>query len=318
MVLLAFGLALADVRITAFYPAPYGRHNTLTIRGDLTTGRSTPAYKHSTVTLNGNATLDAGSLFVREELTAGGMLRVAGPVNRFGICMHWTTIGLGTSYIADRDLQVNGDVLATRFFNCSGCDAPISDAASLGISSDGSWGEIVKKRNDESTWGIFNTQYNMDFSGSPYIFLNRYSGGNVGIGTVNPQAKLQVGDIASGLTAVGNPGWFQTFSSRSYKKDISPLAAPDYAELLSKLKTLEVVRYRYKHEPAARARRIGVIAEDAPQELLTPDRHTVSTADAIGFLLATVKGMRANNERLKREIAALEQEVAVFEEARSE
>jgi hypothetical protein len=75
--------------------------------------------------------------------------------------------------------------------------------------------------------------------------------------------------------------------------------------VLQKLKELEVVRYRYKGDQADRKMRMGIIAEEAPAELVSEDGKALSLSDSVGFLLAAVKAQQARIVELEEEISQL-------------
>lgn len=128
--------------------------------------------------------------------------------------------------------------------------------------------------------------------------------GNVGIGTEDPQARLEVSDgTGPNATCDGNT-WINA-SSRNAKENIHTFGADDYARVRRWLAETDVVWYRYKDDRDPRAR-VGLIAEDVPAVLATPDRKGISTADAIGFLTAASKDLQAENARLKQVNQALE------------
>jgi hypothetical protein len=129
--------------------------------------------------------------------------------------------------------------------------------------------------------------------------------GRVGIGTNTPGYKLQVGDSGDGTEARAN-AW-NIFSSREYKTDISSLGMSDYGEVLQKLQDLDVVQYHYRGDEEDRRLRLGIIAEEAPAELVSEDGKAMSLSDSVGFLLAAVKGLMAENEELRNRINALEE-----------
>jgi hypothetical protein len=132
------------------------------------------------------------------------------------------------------------------------------------------------------------------------------SNGNVGIGTTTPEYRLQVGMMGDGTEARAN-AW-NTFSTRECKSDIVSLGPSEYREILAELERTDVVRYRYRNDESG-AQHIGVIAEDAPREIVTPDHAAVSLADYCSFLLAAVK---AQQERIR----ILEEEIERIKESR--
>jgi hypothetical protein len=113
------------------------------------------------------------------------------------------------------------------------------------------------------------------------------STGNVGIGQAGPTHPLHMG---SGAHCTAGGTWTNA-SSRVLKFDIEPLEDEEYSRILRELDDLEVVRFRYKSEPDVE--HIGMIAEDVPAEIASPDRKGIPTADAIAFLMAAVKAQQA-------------------------
>lgn len=121
----------------------------------------------------------------------------------------------------------------------------------------------------------------------------------LGVGRANPAYYIHVGPGAycDGTQWVG-------VSSKTSKRDIQMLDARDYEEILKKLDETEVVRYRYKAQDDDELH-IGVIAEDAPEEIVDQQRKGVRTGDAIGFLLAALKAQQEQIQSLRVEIERL-------------
>jgi len=122
--------------------------------------------------------------------------------------------------------------------------------------------------------------------------------GNVGIGTTNP------GRILECKNGGGNPradGW-DIWSSREFKKDITYLYEEDYTQILAKLENIKVARYHFKSEPKEAKLRLGLIAEEAPAEIVSSDKKSTSLSDAIGFLMAVVKAQQREIQALKQKL----------------
>lgn len=123
------------------------------------------------------------------------------------------------------------------------------------------------------------------------------SSGNVGIGTTSPSYKLQVnGDIAA--TA------FVNVSTRSAKKDISYLDDAAKLSMLDKIKTVGVATYRYNTESDTAPLRMGLIAEEAPSEVLADTGKGVDVYKLSTFILSGVQELAKKFDELDRKVAA--------------
>ena len=99
-------------------------------------------------------------------------------------------------------------------------------------------------------------------------------------------------------------GW-NAFSSREFKKDITPLSPVDYQNILSKLASTDIVQYHYRIESSANKIHTGFIAEDAPSDIVSADRKGLSQQDEIGFLLASLKALKMENQELREMVEKL-------------
>lgn len=93
-------------------------------------------------------------------------------------------------------------------------------------------------------------------------------------------------------------------SSRAFKTDITPLSQTDYSDFLSKLQSTALFHYRFKDD-ASREEHMGVIAEDAPEEIVSEDKKGLDVANCIGFLAANVKELKTKNDALKARLEVL-------------
>jgi len=127
--------------------------------------------------------------------------------------------------------------------------------------------------------------------------------GNVGIGTTSPGYRLELPNIAS-TAGRGRANQWVTYSSREEKRDIAALEAEDYAAVLKEILEMDLVYYRYKNQEDER-RYLGVVAEEAPEQVVTSDRKGLSLSEFAAFVMAGLKAQQAEIEKLKREIQSL-------------
>ncbi len=133
--------------------------------------------------------------------------------------------------------------------------------------------------------------------------------GNVGVGmmgTTTPGYKLQVmGDIAATS--------FVNISTRDSKHDISYLGNGDKASMLGKLRTIGVATYRYNSESDSSPLRLGLIAEEAPEEVLAIGGKGVDVYKLSTFILAGVQEMAQRLDDVTARMAAAEGRIASLE-----
>jgi len=121
------------------------------------------------------------------------------------------------------------------------------------------------------------------------------STGNVGIGmtgTTTPSYKLQImGDVAATS--------FVNISTRDAKHDISYMDDATKAGMLAKLKSIGVATYRYNTESDSAPLRLGLIAEEAPAEVLAASGKGVDVYKLSTFILAGVQELNRRFESLE-------------------
>ena len=147
-------------------------------------------------------------------------------------------------------------------------------------------------RNDNGTARI--NAFEMDRNGQVY-----FSGGNVGIGTINPTSKLHV---VGNIFATGSitPG-----SSRALKEQINNLSIDEAQEALNELNP---VKYFYKAEKE-KDLHLGFIAEDVPDLLSTIDRKGVDPMDIIAILTKVSQEQQVMIQQLQAEINELKERI---------
>ena len=161
-----------------------------------------------------------------------------------------------------------------------------------------SWGTLAGAGVLQGKFSIFDTT-----AGVHRFIID--ANGNIGIGPsiYFPAHPLVVSDgIGPDAYCDGNT-WVNS-CGRQGKESISPLKHEDYTLAIDQLDKTNVVKYRYKNDKSAKER-LGLIAEDVPDVLADPDRKGISTADAIGFLMAVVKAQQEEIRSLKADVTAL-------------
>ncbi len=128
----------------------------------------------------------------------------------------------------------------------------------------------------------------------------------VGIGTITGAQKLTVaGDV-------GATGFVNT-STRAAKKDIVYLNAEQENSILDQLQTLEVAQYHYNSESSSATLRFGLIAEEAPAQVLSADAKGVDIYKLATFTLAGVKALASRTDLFVARLDSLEERLVRLE-----
>lgn len=123
---------------------------------------------------------------------------------------------------------------------------------------------------------------------------------SLGIGTASPTAGYKL-DVIGAVRCES----LTQYSSRDYKKDIEALAPSDYRDILKRLRETEVFRFRYKEAEENSKLRLGLVAEEAPEEIVSHEGKGIDLGEAVGFLMAAVKAQAEEIDGLKQEISRI-------------
>ncbi|MFZ2908193.1 MAG: tail fiber domain-containing protein, partial [Minisyncoccia bacterium] len=131
--------------------------------------------------------------------------------------------------------------------------------------------------------------------------------GNVGIGTTTSMYKLAVmGDVAA--TA------FINISTKDAKTDIKYLSASSTEDILGQIRDMKVATYHYKIEDQHDPLRLGLIAEEAPDQVLSVDGKGVDIYKLTTFTLAGVQALAEKVDVLGMRMDSLEERLQKLED----
>ena len=140
------------------------------------------------------------------------------------------------------------------------------------------------------------------FSGYLDVNQNGIFNGKVSIGTTSTTNILTVQQ--SSATDPIADSW-TIYSSREYKRDINELTPQEYRVALDKILSVPVVKFHYKGNDTKE--KIGVIAEEAPEEILSEgNSKAISLNEYVTLLHAALKAQQEEIELLKIKLEKLE------------
>jgi hypothetical protein len=154
-------------------------------------------------------------------------------------------------------------------------------------------------------------------SGTPQFVLTQ---NGVGIATTTPTNVLTIGQGMGNAIA---DGW-SVYSSREYKTNIVYLEEQDYEDILEDIEKMNLARYRWKKDVelggvasqdlsgdlsgTSTETMLGVIAEEAPQQVKAADGKSISLYDYASYALAGVKAVKGELDKLKSVLGVVENE----------
>lgn len=107
------------------------------------------------------------------------------------------------------------------------------------------------------------------------------------------------GLLGSFLGTIGTLGAAAIMSSKKFKKDIKETTTKEENQALETLKNMKTYTYRYKWEDDREPKRYGLLAENAPPEIVTPDRQGIDVGRFMGLLASASRAMARQIERRK-------------------
>ncbi|MEX2013424.1 MAG: hypothetical protein WD897_00715 [Parcubacteria group bacterium] len=105
---------------------------------------------------------------------------------------------------------------------------------------------------------------------------------------------------------------FINTSTRDAKKDIARLTAEEEETILNKISGLFVSKYHYNSEATEDPLRMGLIAEEAPAEILSADGKGIDIYKYVAFLTSGMKALIAKVDAFYTEFTELKDTVLAF------
>jgi hypothetical protein len=157
----------------------------------------------------------------------------------------------------------------------------------------------IDGRSAATAYGLYSSAWGATNNWAGYFkHGNVYIQNNLGIGTLNSTNILTV---AQGSSTDPIADAWTIYSSREYKRDVRELSQQEYRDALEKILSVSVVKFHYKGEDTKE--KIGLIAEEAPEEILSEgNSKAISLNEYISLLHAALKAQQMEIELLKSKL----------------
>ncbi|MBL7053514.1 MAG: hypothetical protein ISS02_02570, partial [Candidatus Portnoybacteria bacterium] len=96
------------------------------------------------------------------------------------------------------------------------------------------------------------------------------------------------------------------------------LEEQDYDDILEEIEGINVATYKWKDDTETTDKMLGIIAEEAPEQVLSNDNKSVSLYDYASFALAGVKAVKSEVDKLKIRIDEIGQIIDSSAESQNE
>ena len=118
-------------------------------------------------------------------------------------------------------------------------------------------------------------------------------------GLLRPHFFQPTDTTGQALQLVGTAGIAAAigFSARKYKKEIKAQTRKEESKALEMVKDLDTYSFRYKWEGDETPKRMGLMADEAPQEVVRPDREGLDLGRMLGLLTVATKALAKKVER---------------------
>jgi len=101
-------------------------------------------------------------------------------------------------------------------------------------------------------------------------------------------------------------GGFHTYSTREHKKDIHYLSAEEEDRALTSIRDLRLATFRYRDSELGDKIHTGIIAEEAPEAVLSQGGRSIDLYDYVSYGMTAVKALQRRLEKIEARMRELE------------